>query len=312
MRTILITGGTGLVGKEIVKHLLAKNYRIIILTRDPAVRTENDGIEYAFWDPAKEIIDAEAVKKADAIIHLAGAGVMDKKWTDAYKKEIIESRTKSSELLIDTLRKNIHHVKVWVSASAIGWYGPDMIPGYAFTEEDKADPTFLGEVCRLWEESSKPAESLGIRVCRLRIGIVLAGKGGAYPQLRAPLKFGIASILGNGNQVVSWIQIDDLCRAFIFALENASMKGSYNAVAPDPVTNKMLTLVIAKKVKGKFFLPLHVPALILKLMLGSRSIEILKSTRVSARKIITQGFTFLYPGINTAIDAVENITDPTV
>ena len=295
MPTILITGGTGLVGKEMVKHLHAKNYRVIILTRDPSNKRGNEKTTYASWDPAKGTIDTEALKKADAIIHLAGAGVMDKKWTEAYKKEIIESRIKSSELLINTLRNNIHHVKVLVSASAIGWYGPDKLPGHSFTEEEKADDSFLGETCRLWEESTIPAEQLGIRVCRLRIGIVLAKEGGAYPEFRAPLKFGIASILGSGNQVVSWIHIDDLCRAFIYALENESMQGSYNAVAPEPVSNKALTLSIAKKVKGKFYLPVHVPGFVLKTILGGRSIEILKSARVSAAKLLSQGFTFLFP-----------------
>ena len=305
MASILITGGTGLVGRALVNHLLKKNYRVTILTRNMDNLKPEKGFDYALWDVKKGEIDVSAIAKADAIIHLAGAGVMDKKWTAEYKKEILESRTKSSELLIDTLRKNKHNVKVIVSASAIGWYGEDKIPGHLFTEDEPYDKDFLGEVCMLWEKSTEPAEQLGIRVCRLRTGIVLSKEGGAYPEFKASLKFGIASILGNGKQVISWIHIDDLCRAYIYALENEMMKGSYNVVAPAPVKNKLLTLTIADKVKGKFYIPVHVPQFVLQTMMGKRSIEILKSTAVSSEKIMKEGFTFLYPEIKTAIAAIE-------
>ena len=305
MASILITGGTGLVGRALVNHLLKKNYRVTILTRNMDNLKPEKGVDYALWDVKKREIDVSAIAKADAIIHLAGAGVMDKKWTAEYKKEILESRTKSSELLIDTLRKDKHNVKVIVSASAIGWYGEDKIPGHLFTEDEPYDKDFLGEVCMLWEKSTEPAEQLGIRVCRLRTGIVLSKEGGAYPEFKASLKFGIASILGNGKQVISWIHIDDLCRAYIYALENEMMKGSYNAVAPAPVKNKLLTLTIADKVKGKFYIPVHVPQFVLQTMMGKRSIEILKSTAVSSEKIMREGFTFLYPEIKTAIAAIE-------
>ena len=305
MASILITGGTGLVGRALVNHLLKKNYRVTILTRNMDNLKPEKGFDYALWDVKKGEIDVSAIAKADAIIHLAGAGVMDKKWTAEYKKEILESRTKSSELLIDTLRKNKHNVKVIVSASAIGWYGEDKIPGHLFTEDEPYDKDFLGEVCMQWEKSTEPAEQLGIRVCRLRTGIVLSKEGGAYPEFKASLKFGIASILGNGKQVISWIHIDDLCRAYIYALENEMMKGSYNVVAPAPVKNKLLTLTIADKVKGKFYIPVHVPQFVLQTMMGKRSIEILKSTAVSSEKIMKEGFTFLYPEIKTAIAAIE-------
>jgi uncharacterized protein len=247
----------------------------------------------------------EAVKKADAIIHLAGAGVMDKKWDDTYKKEIEESRTQSSALLINTLQKIDHKVKVILSASAIGWYGEDKIPNHYFTENENADEAFLGMVCKKWEQSVEAAEALGIRVCKLRTGIVLTDDGGAYKEFKAPLKFGVASILGNGKQMVSWIHIDDLCRQFIFALENENIRGSYNAVAPMPVSNKTLTLEIAKNVKGKFYIPIHVPTFVLKIMMGDRSIEILKSATVSCEKIKAAGFTFLYPSIEAAVEQIE-------
>ena len=305
MRTILITGGTGLIGRALVQQLTDKNYRVIILTRSLENKVSDDRITFALWDPAGGTINKDAVRAADGIIHLAGAGVMDKKWTEAYKKEILDSRAKSTALLIEALDGDLRRVKVFVSASATGWYGPDKIPGHSFTEDEPADTAFLGEVCRQWEESTQPAEALGIRVCRLRTGIVLDPGGGAYAEFRAPLKLGLATILSTGLQVVSWIHIEDLCRQYIFALENENMRGSFNAVAPGLVTNKTLTLTIAKKVRGKFYLPIHVPAFILKIMLGGRSIEILKSVTVSSKKISALGFTFYYPRIDAAVEEIE-------
>ena len=305
MRTILITGGTGLVGKALVKQLVQKNYKVIILTRSIKDYKVEDSVSYALWNVKENSIDVDAVKKADAIIHLAGAGVVDKKWTASYKKEIKESRTKSSELLLKTLKNNVHKVQVIVSASAIGWYGADKIPGHYFTENEKADDAFLGEVCKEWEASIEPATELGIRVTKIRTGIVLSKDGGAYPEFKSSLKFGVASILGTGLQMVSWIHIDDLCRQYILALENEQVHGSYNAVAPSPVSNRTLTLTIADKVKGKFYLPIHVPQFVLKIMMGTRSIEILKSATVSADKIKKEGFIFLYPAVEAAVEAIE-------
>ena len=305
MRTILITGGTGLVGKALTKRLTEKNYEVIILTRTLKDVPTQKNVSYALWNVREKQIDVEAVKKADAIIHLAGAGVMDKKWTDEYKREIRDSRVNSSELILDTLKNNVHKVQVIVSASAIGWYGEDKKSGHAFQENEPADKAFLGEVCKEWEESIEPATALGIRVVKLRTGIVLSDDGGAYPEFKSSLKLGVASILGSGKQMISWIQIDDLCRQYIFALENETTEGSYNSVAPKPVNNKEMTLAIAEKVKGNFFIPLHVPQFVLTVMLGQRSVEILKSATVATDKIIKAGFTFLYPTVKEAIAAIE-------
>jgi uncharacterized protein len=305
MKTILITGGTGLVGKALVKHLVQLNYTVIILTRNIANIVAEKNISYALWNVKEKKIDIEAVLKADVIIHLAGAGVMDKKWDATYKKEIEESRTMSSALIIDTLKKNKNKVTTLISASAIGWYGEDKKTGHFFTEDEKADEGYLGMVCKKWEESVEAATSLGIRVCKLRTGIVLSNEGAAYVEFKKSLKFGIASILGNGNQIVSWIHIDDLCRQFIYAMENEKLQGTYNAVAPNPISNKILTLQIATIIRPRFFIPLHVPTFILKIMLGSRSIEILKSTRVSTQKIIASGYNFLYATIEEAVKNLE-------
>lgn len=305
MAVVLITGGTGLIGTKLTRHLVEQGHEVIILTRNPQKIAENPKISYAAWDIKKQEIDINAIKKANHIIHLAGAGVMDKKWTEKYKKEIVDSRTRSSSLLIKALRENQHQVKSFVSASAIGWYGPDADPLVhkdGFNENDPADKSFLGETCVLWESSVEPVREMGINLVKLRLGIVLSNSGGAFKEFKFPLKFGIAAILGDGRQIISWIHIDDLCRMFIDAMENKELNGAYNAVAPAPVSNKKLILQAAESFRNKFYIPIHVPVFLLKFMLGKKSIEILKSATVSAKKIKSTGFTFLYPTIESAIN----------
>lgn len=301
MPTVLITGGSGLIGKNLTSHLTAKGYHVIILSRRP-LSSENSMVEYAAWDPNKQTIDQDAVAKADHIICLAGAGVMDKRWSEKYKKEIIDSRTRGNEFIIKSLEAP-NKVRTVISAAAIGWYGPDAKPRVKkFTEDDPPSPDFLGETCRRWEESIDPVKTLGKRLVKLRTGIALSNDGGAYAEFIKPIKFGIAAVLGDGKQVISWIHIDDLCRMYMHAIENESISGTYNAVAPLPVDNKQLILKAAKKIRGSFFIPVHAPAFALKMILGERSTEILKSTTVSCEKISATGFTFLYPSIDAALE----------
>lgn len=308
-QTILITGGTGLVGKALAEALVQKGYHVIILSRTANDKSPSGAVSYATWDVKKQEIDIAALQSADCIIHLAGAGVVEKKWTAAYKKEIVESRTESSRLIFEALQNNPNKVKAIVSASAIGWYGADKDTVKPFTELDKADESFLGNTCRLWEESIEPVEGLGKRLVKLRIGIVLSNDGGALAEFKKPLSFGVASILGNGKQIVSWIHIDDLCSLFIAGIENETLSGSYNAVAPNPVSNKTLTITLAKAMKGKFYLPLHVPSFVLKIMMGQRSIEVLKSTTVSCQKIQDSGFEFSFITIEAALEDLAAATD---
>jgi uncharacterized protein (TIGR01777 family) len=309
MYTILITGGTGMIGKALTKALLEKDYNVIILTRNPWKQTSSASrLSYAGWDIVNQTIDKDAIIKADYIIHLAGAGIANKRWTKKRKQEIVDSRVKSGKLLAKTLKENVNNVKAVISASAIGWYlNPHRSPqsGEGNTRKlEETDPPaedFLGQTCKQWEESLEPVTQLDKRLVKLRTGIVLSNEGGALKEFIRPLRFGIATILSNGKQVISWIHVDDLVRIYIAAIENENMNGVYNAVAPRPVSNKELVLQLAKIKRGRFFVPIHVPSFILKLVLGELSIEVLKSTTVSCDKIHFTGFTFLYPSLEAAL-----------
>jgi uncharacterized protein (TIGR01777 family) len=261
-------------------------------------------ISYANWDIETGGIDTDAIAKADYIIHLAGTNVTEKRWTAKRKKEIIESRTKSSTLLIKAMNETPNKIKALISASAIGWYGPDTKESLqkGFKEDAPASNDFLGETCKQWEAGIQPITKMNKRLAIFRFGIVLSKTGGALKEFKKPLKFGIAAILGSGKQITSWIHIDDLCRLLLFAIENERISGVYNAVAPKPVSNKELTLTLAKKMRNKYFIPVHVPAFALKLILGEMSVEVLKSARVSNEKIRKTGFTFLYPSVEAALE----------
>jgi len=304
MATVLITGGTGMVGKHLTELLVLHGYSVIIATRNIHIdRRPHAKISYAVWDIHKQTIDENAIKSADYIVHLAGAGVADKRWSEERKLEIKNSRTKSSATICKALATIPNKVKAVVSASAIGWYGADneMSRKEGFTENAVADIAFLGETCRLWEESIEPIVTLDKRLVKLRIGIVLSNSGGALVEFKKPIKMGVAAVLGNGTQIISWIHVNDLCRMFLHAIQNEAMHGVYNAVAPLPVSNKTLTYSLAKQLKGKFYIPVYVPSFILKIVLGEMSVEVLKSATVSSKKIELSGFEFEFKNIDAAL-----------
>lgn len=303
MATILVTGGTGMIGGELVKALTGRNHQVIILTRASDSKPTKPGVTYASWDIEKQTIDMGAIAKANHIIHLAGANVAEKRWTEKRKKEIVESRVKSGELLAKALRENKNQVESLISASAIGWYGADTEESRrnGFKEEAPPATDFLGRTCKLWEESVHPVTKLGIRLVKIRTGIVLSRKGGALEEFRKPLRFGVATVLGDGKQVVSWIHIDDIVNIYVNAVENKDWSGPYNAVAPHPVTNKELVTELAKaRDKGHITIP--VPSFLLKVVLGEMSIEVLKSATVSANKL---PYTFKFPRIGEALKDLE-------
>lgn len=302
MATIVITGGTGLIGQALVSALLKKQHQVIVLTREPSGKKATPGVTYARWNIAAQTLDKRAIAQADAIIHLAGASVAGGRWTAARKQEIVASRVQSSAVLVKALRENANQVKTVVSASAIGWYGsdPNLPNPTPFVETDGAASDFLGTTCVQWEQSIEPVTNLGKRLVVLRMGIVLSNSGGAYAEFKKPLRFGVATILGNGNQIVSWIHIDDIVNLYLSAIERQTWQGVYNAVAPQPVSNETLIKTMANE-RSRLHLTTHVPAVALKAALGEMSTEVLKSATVSSRKIEAAGYRFLHPDIKTAV-----------
>jgi len=310
MATILITGGTGMIGKRVTEALLKKEHEVIILTRKASKHEFRAAgkLSFAEWNIEKQMIDETAIAKADYIIHLAGANLGEKRWTKKRKAEMVSSRVDSGKLIVESLRKIPNKIKTVISASAIGWYGPDLshkqsIGGTRFKESDVAYNDFLGRTCKEWEDAIHPVTELGKRLIILRTGIVLSREGGVIPRYFTPLKLGLASILGSGKQMISWIHIDDLVRLYITAIENEKLSGVYNAVSPNPVSNKEFVLSLAKT-RNKFFIPFRVPSFVLKIVLGEMSIEVLKSATVSSEKVQQAGFNFLYPTINSAIQEI--------
>lgn len=300
METVMVTGGTGMIGTALTEVLLEKGYKIIILTRNPEKQKHvHANLSYAAWNVEHQTIDKKAIEAADHLIHLAGAGVADKRWTKKRKKEIADSRIKSGELLVKCLREQPNKIKTVIGISGIGFYGPD-VSDKAFIETDPPFKDFLGNTCKQWEESIEPVKQSGKRLVILRTGIVLSNAGGAIKEFKKPLKFGFATILGSGKQIVSWIHIDDLVRLFIYAIENTQMHEVYNAVSPYPISNKELIIELAKA-KNNFHVPVYVPSFVLKTVLGEMSIEVLKSATVGSKKIESAGYSFLYPTIQSAI-----------
>jgi uncharacterized protein (TIGR01777 family) len=310
METVLITGGTGMIGTAVSQALLERGYNVIILTRslvDDKQKIKKDSLSYAEWDVQKQTIDKNAITKADHIIHLAGAGVADKRWTKKRKQEIVNSRVDSGKLIVDSLKTIPNKVKTVVSIAGIGWYGPDpQNPNQTpFTENDSPYNDFLAETCKQWEAAIEPVSFMGIRLVKFRTGPVLSNDGGAFVEFKKPLKFGFATILGTGKQILSWIHVDDVVRIFMYALENNSVEGVYNAVAPSPVSNRDLILKIAKEKDG-FYIPSYVPSFVLKIVVGELSVEVLKSATVSSKKIQDAGFIFQYPDMSSAVSQLMN------
>jgi len=297
MKTVLITGASGLIGKHLTPKLQSRGYRVIHLSRSASAK---NGVETFTWDVGKRMIDDRAVEQANYIIHLAGAGIADSKWTEERKKEVISSRTDSTHLLAEALQRNDKKLAAFISASAVGFYGA-VTSEKNFTENDPAAKDFMGTCCRLWEASSKPITSMGIRTVKIRVGIVLTPKEGALAKMAAPVKFGIGSALGSGKQYMPWIHIDDICGIFIKALEDETLKGVYNGVAPEPVTNRELTQSIAKTLKKPFFFP-NVPSFALKMLFGKMSEMFLQGSRVSSEKIEKAGYDFKYKKVEDALE----------
>jgi uncharacterized protein (TIGR01777 family) len=295
MKTYLITGGSGLVGRRLSDILFQQGDRVKHLSRNPG---EINNVEVFKWDIPQEYVDPKSFDGVDVIVHLAGAEIMEKRLDDDRKREIINSRVNSLKLLYSHLENHSHHVKCLISSSAQGYYQPNT--GQVLKETNPPGPGFLGEVCKVWEEKAFEWEQLGIRVAVNRIGLVFAATGGAFTGMRTPIEKGFGSYFGNGKQIYPWIHIDDMCRIIIHEANNKEITGVYNAAAPYPVDQKEVIKVSAACLNKKA-IPFPVPRFILKLLMGERAGLIMNSYHMSAEKIIQTGFAFEHPRIEGAI-----------
>lgn len=295
---VLITGATGLVGKALTDLLVSEGISIHYLTTAKNKLKSAPGKTGFYWNPEAGEIDESALIGVDAIVHLAGATI-SKRWTDSYKQEIIESRILSANLLFNLLRKNPHDVKQIVSASAIGIYKDSLDTVYREDATQK-DDGFLGHVVQKWEESIDKFKILGLKTCMLRTGIVLSRDGGALPQMAKPIEWYAGAPLGSGKQFMSWIHLEDLTRMYLFALTQG-LDGVFNATAPNPVTNKDFTKMLAKRLHRPLILP-NVPAFALKLLLGEMHLLLVSSQNANSEKIRNAGFDFKYNPLGEALD----------
>lgn len=294
IKTVLITGGTGLVGRELSQLLTSKGYKVTHLSRNP---TQKD-YQTFYWDIKKGEIDDEAITSADAIIHLAGAGVSDKRWSEDWKKEIYNSRIDSTKLLKDKVAKLNPDLKHFISASAIGYYGWDT--GEQLVDESSPKGSgFLADVVEDWEKETDSFNELSLKVSKVRIGIVLSEKGGALVELMKPIKFWVGAPLASGTQYMSWIHITDLCRIFVHILEQ-SAEGIYNGVAPHPHTNKEFTMRVASMLKKPLWLP-NVPKFALRLIVGEMADILIGGNRVTSKKVEKIGFNFQFATLDDAL-----------
>jgi len=295
MKKVLITGGTGLVGKRLSALLTERGTQIHILSRSERRNTGN--IKYFRWSVDDGYIEDGALD-VDGIFHLAGAGVADKRWTPGRRREIRDSRMLSTQLLHKKISEQHVPLQFFTSASAVGYYGD--CSEEQLSENAAPGEGFLADICKEWEkEVFKIGQDSPIAVSALRIGIVLSTEGGALPQLAAPIKMGIGAYLGDGSQYYPWIHIDDLCRMFLHAGEN-QLKGAFNATSPFPVTNKALAKTIAHILKRPF-IPASAPKFILRMAMGEMSTMLLNGQRTKAVKIMESGFEFHHPEVDAAL-----------
>ena len=295
---ILLTGGTGLIGTHLTNALLNKGYVVSHLGRKPG---NNPKVKSYLWDVAKGEIDETCINGVDTIVHLAGAGIVDKRWSDERKKEIIDSRTKSIGLIYQLIRKKNHVVKTVISASATGYYGDS--GAELLTEDSHEGNDFLAEVCIKWEAAADEGKDLGLRVVKFRTGIVLDKNGGALPQLAMPVKWGVGSPLGSGEQWTPWIHWRDVVKMYVYGIEHATLSGVYNMTGPNPVTNKQLAKAVAQQLDKPFWAP-NVPVFVLKLIMGEMRLAVLESIRTSSKKIEDTGFIFDYPELPGALKKI--------
>ncbi|WP_298304560.1 TIGR01777 family oxidoreductase [Flavobacterium sp.] len=297
---VLITGATGLIGKELVALLLENNHTVHYLTTSPQ-KIQNKTNYYGFyWNPQEGKIDDNCLDGVDTIVHLAGASI-SQRWTNAYKQELIESRVLSANLLFNLIRKAPNQVKHFISASGTAIY-PDSYSKIYDESSTEIDTTFLGNVVIKWEESADQFKLLNLKVTKLRTGIVFSEKGGALLEMIKPIKMYVGSGFGSGKQMQSWIHLTDVANLYYFVIQNQT-EGIINAVSPNPISNQELTKAIAKQLKRPLFLP-NVPQFVMKLILGEMHILLFNNKNILPKRAQELGFKFQFP---TVKEALENI-----
>lgn len=293
---ILITGAHSLIARHLTPLLEAKGHTVLLLGRKKTGAPNS----YA-WDPEKKQIDQEAVERADVILHLAGAGIGDKRWTKKRKAEIIRSRVGSAALLADAVRKRNRPLDLLISASGMHYYG--MITSEKiFTETDPPGHDFLADCCAQWEAAAQTIPAG--RTVIFRISAVLARDGGAFPKLAQPVRWGLGVAFASGKQWLPWIHIDDCCRLLLHAIESPALKGACNVAAPEQVNNKAFMRALSKKMRRPFWLP-NIPRFVLRIMLGELEGLVTQGSRVSAEKILSSGFVFRFPTLDTALEDLK-------
>lgn len=298
MKNYLVAGGSGFVGRPLCKSLAAAGAQVYVLSTRKPLPVPGPNLHWVYWDTRKGEIDPDFSLQDAVLINLAGAGVADERWTVSRKQEILRSRIQSLETLYRAVEKEQIRVKHLVSASAIGYYGPSEA---ACVEDQAPSDDFLGQTCVAWEGGAKRFEVLGIGVTLMRIGLVLHPEGGMLKEFMKSLRFGVAGIPGSGKQVYSWIHLADLAKALQFAAEHR-LTGAYNAVAPEPCTVAELMEALIQA-RGKPAIRVHAPEFMLRLLMGEMAVEVLKSCRVSSRRLEESGFAFSYRKIDAAMNS---------
>lgn len=295
---IIVTGSSGLLGSALVKALRADGARVVRL-----VRRAPQGADESFWNPAKGLVDPAALEGAEAVVHLAGAGIGDRRWSDDFKREVVRSRVEGTRTLVKALTELSARPPALLSGSAIGFYGDT-----GDREVDETSPPGSGflaqEVVVPWEAETAPAEEAGIRVARLRTGLVLSRDGGMLPRILPVFKLGLGAPLGSGEQYWSWISIDDWVRAVQRILKDPEISGPVNLTAPEPVTNAEFTRALGEAVHRPT-MPLAVPGFVLRTAIGGFAEEgVLTGQRVVPRRLLEAGHAFRHMGLNEALAAV--------
>lgn len=299
MAVILISGGTGLVGKALAKHLISQGHEVRILSRNPKSSPQ---LKSFYWNVDKNEIDENAFYGVEYIVHLAGSGIADKRWTKSRKQNIIDSRVNSMKLITSIVKKKNISLKSFVGSSAIGIYG--MITSEkVFTEKDKGKDDFFSQTCTKWEDGYKEIQTLSSKNSVIRIGVVLSKDGGALKRLLPLFQLGLGSAVGSGKQYMPWIHIEDLVSVFYEALFNPNYNGIYNAVSSEETTSNSFSKQLAKSLSKPFFLP-NIPAFVLKLAFGEMANILLEGSRVSNHNLLKVGFQFKYPSLSKALEEI--------